>query len=281
MHINYWKEIRSNNLGKAGLLLLALVIMTALFAPLFSSFNPLEQSADSFRPPSGKHWLGTNDVGQDIFAQMAYGARTSLAVAVTVALLSTAAGAFMGVTSALLGGIYEKTVMRAVDALLVIPPMLPVIIIAAYIQPGIWSLAALLSLLIWPVSARIIRAQTLVLKEKAHVRAARTFGGGTLYLMFRHIIPDLGPILTAGIVQGARRAVFMEAGLSFLGVTDPMTVSWGKMLYQSLRFVYLDAWQWWLLPVAYSLAVTVMAFTFIGYALEEAINPRLRRSRHA
>ncbi len=281
MHIKYWQEIKSNNLGRLGLLLLTLVVGAAVMAPVLSSFNPTEQTVNAFQPPSREHRLGTNDVGQDIFAGLLYGARTSLLVAITVAFFSTAISTVVGATAGFLGGFYEKVAMRVVDALLVIPPMLVVIIIAAYVQPSLWYLILLLSLLTWPGGARVIRSQTLVLKEKAHVRAARTFGAGPAYILVRHIIPDLGPILMSNLVQGARRAVFMEAGLSFLGVTDPTTISWGKMLYHALKYVYLDVWQWWLIPIGVSLSVTVMAFTFIGYALEEAMDPRLRRGRHA
>ncbi|WP_418791880.1 ABC transporter permease [Phosphitispora sp. TUW77] len=281
MHINYWQEIKSNNIGRLGLIFLIIIVSAAVFSPLFFPFDPAGQSQASFQPPSGEHWLGTNDVGQDIFSQLLYGARTSLLAAVLVAFLSTVISAFIGATAGYQGGIYEKVVMRLVDAFLVIPPMLLIIIIAAYVQPGLWQLILLLSLLSWPGGARIIRSQTLVLKEKTHVWASKTFGASMVHILTRHIIPDLGPVLAAVMIQSARRAVFMEAGLSFLGVMDPMTISWGKMLYHSMKYVYLDVWQWWLLPVGILLSLTVMSFTFIGYSLEEAMDPRLRRGRHA
>ena len=281
MHINYWQEIKTNSLGRIGMLLLVLVVGAALLAPVLAPFAPFIQTPDSLEPPSGLHLLGTNDVGQDILSRLLYGARTSFVTAVAVAFAATALSLAAGAAAGLIGGHFEKLVMRLVDALLVIPPMLVVIIAAAYIQPGMVHLVLLLSLLGWPAGARIIRAQTLALKEKIHVRASRTFGAGPLFILKRHIIPDLGPVLTAIFIRGARRAVFMEAGLSFLGVTDPMTVSWGKMLYHSLKYVYLDVWQWWLLPVGMALSLTVMSFTLIGYSLEEAMDPRLRREKHA
>ncbi len=281
MHINYWQEIRNNSLGRIGMIILVLVAGTALLAPVLAPDDPFTQTPDSLESPSAQHPLGTNDVGQDILSRLLYGARTSLATALVVAILATMLSLAAGASAGLIGGLYEKMMMRLVDAFLVIPPMLVVIIAAAYIQPGMIHLVLLLSLLGWPAGARIIRAQTLALKEKLHVRASRTFGAGPLYILKRHIIPDLGPVLTANLIRGARRAVFMEAGLSFLGITDPMTVSWGKMLYHALKYVYLDVWQWWLLPVGIALSLTVMSFTLIGYSLEEAMDPRLRREKHA
>lgn len=281
MHVNYWQEIKSNSIGRLGLAILVITVCAAVAAPLITTYNPAQQTPDFFQPPSGRHLLGTNDVGQDIFTQLLYGARVSLLVAASVAILSTCISVFAGAAAGFCGGIFEKAIMRIVDTLLVIPPMLIVIIVAGYIQPGLESLVLLLSLLSWPGGARIIRSQTLVLKEKAHVRAARTFGAGPVYILARHIIPDLGPVIAANLIQSARRAVFMEAGLSFLGVTDPVTISWGKMLSHALKYVYLDVWKWWLLPVGISLSLTVMGFAFVGYAMEEAMDPRLRRVRHA
>lgn len=281
MHINYWQEIKSKNIGRLGLFLLAVMVTAAVISPVFFSSEPAGQPQASFQPPSSEHWLGTDDIGQDIFLHLLYGARTSLLVAVSVAFLSTFISAFIGATAGYWGGAYEKVVMRMIDALLVIPPLILIIIIAAYVQPGLWQLILLLSLLGWPGGARIIRSQTLILKEKTHIRASRTFGAGMMHILTRHIIPDLAPVLVAVIIQSARRAVFMEAGLSFLGVTDPMTVSWGKMLYHAMKYVYLDVWQWWLLPVGVALSLTVISFAFIGYSLEEAMDPRLRRGRHA
>lgn len=281
MHISYWKEVKSNNIGRIGLGLLALIVIAAVFLPLLVPWSPLEQTKAAFCPPSKDHWLGTNDVGQDVLAQLLVGARGSLLVGITAALLTTMFSGIAGSSAGLLGGAYEKVLLRVIDALLVIPPMFIYIIAAAYLRPGAMNLILLLSLFGWPAGARVVRAQTLTLKEKAHVRAAQTFGGNWFYLVTRHLLPDMAPVLTAQFILALRRAVFMEAGLSFLGITDPATISWGKMLYQALKYIYLDAWQWWLVPVGIALSVTVTAFSFLGYALEETFDPRLRRGRYA
>lgn len=122
----------------------------------------------------------------------------------------------------------------------------------------------------------MIRAQTLTLKERMHVSASKTFGAGPSHLLLRHIIPDLGPILVATMIQDARRAVFMEAGLSFLGISDPSVMSWGKMMQYARVFTYLEVWKWWLLPTGIALSITLIGLSFIGFALESALDPRLR-----
>lgn len=280
MHINYFDCVKKNNIGKIGLIILVIICVIALLAPVFISDSPSESSVNTLQKPNEDHWLGTNDIGQDIMIRVIYGARTSLLIAFLVGLLSTFISAFMGATAALIGGLYERTVMRIIDIFLTLPVIMVIVLIAAYIRPGIIMLTLLLSLFSWQGGARIIRAQTLSLKNKAHINAASTFGAGILYLLKKHIIPDLGPIMTAGFVQHARRAVFMEAGLAFLGIADPTMVSWGIMLNRALEFSYLNVWNW-LLPPGIALALTVLSFTFLGYALEEILNPRLRVKKHA
>ncbi|KKM09535.1 ABC transporter permease [Clostridiales bacterium PH28_bin88] len=279
MHINYWQTFRQDGLGRAGLGLLALVVGLALFAPLLAAHEPAEYAGPPLAPPSREHWLGTNDVGQDVWSRLLYGARTSLVVGGGVAALAGAFSLIIGSSTALLGGLYDRCWMRAVDVMLVIPPVIVVMLAAAYLRPNLGLLVVLLSILIWPGGARIIRAQTLSLQARMPVVAARAYGAGRWHLLTRHILPDLGPILVAVMIQDARRAVFMEAGLSFLGVADPSLLSWGKMMQRAMAFTYLDTWKWWLVPTGLALSVTVMGLSFVGSALEAVLDPRLRAAR--
>lgn len=280
MHIDYWHHTREHQLGRLGLGLVLGVSALAFLAPLLTPYAPLEHAGTPLAPPSPVHWLGTNDVGQDIYTQLLYGARTSLVVAAGVTLLATGISLAVGVSTAMLGGLYARFWMRLVDVLLVLPPLVVVILVAAYLEPGLGLLIGLLALLTWPAGARVVRAQTLALQEKMPVTAARTFGAGRRHLFWRHILPDLGPVLVALMLQEARRAVFMEAGLSFLGIADPALVSWGKMMQQALAFAYLEAWQWWLIPPGMALGLTVAGLSLVGYALEEALDPRLAKMTH-
>jgi peptide/nickel transport system permease protein len=215
-------------------------------------------------------------VGQDIWSQLLYGARTSLLVGFSVGILGLFLSVLFGVSAALIGGLYERVVMRVVDALIVIPMVIIVILIAAYIRPSLFTLILLLSALSWTGGARVIRAQALSVKQRGHIGASRTFGASQFYIAWRHILPDLAPILLVEFIYGIRRAIFMEAGLAFLGIGDPMVVSWGMMMHDALRFSYLDVWRWWLVPVGVALSLTIIGLTFISHAAESALDPRLR-----
>jgi peptide/nickel transport system permease protein len=276
MHVSLRHEVAESRAGRFGLVVLGVIVAAAVAAPLLSHYPPLQQSTSSFLPPSTHHLLGTNQVGQDIWSRLLYGARTSLTVGLSVGLLSTLLGLFFGISSALLGGLYERIVMRFVDALIVIPPVLVLILVAAYLGPGLPVLILLLAGLSWPSSARIIRAQALTLRDSGHINAARTFGAGWFYVARRHIVPDLGPILTVEFIYAVRRAVFMEAGIAFLGLGDPLLVSWGAMMRNAMSFSYLDVWLWWLIPTGLALSLTIVGLTFVSYAAETIIDPRLR-----
>jgi len=276
MHIDVKKEIRQSGIGRAGVVILALVVFIALFAPLISSYDPLQQSIDSLLSPSTSHLLGTNQVGQDIWSQLLYGARTSLLVGFGVGMLSLLLSTIFGLSSALIGGLYDQIVMRIVDAFIVVPMVVVVILVAAYIKPDIPMLILLLSVLSWQGGARVIRAQALSLKERGHISASRAFGAGRLYIAWRHIVPDLGTILLVEFIYGVRRAVFMEAGLAFLGIGDPMLVSWGVMMRDAMSFSYLNVWQWWLVPAGVALSLTIIGLTFVSHAAELVLDPRLR-----
>ena len=276
MHIDLKKEIKQSNIGKVGLAILLLVIFMAILAPFLSRYDPDQQSAASLLSPSSSHWLGTNQVGQDIWSQLLYGARTSLLVGFGVGTLSLMLSILFGVSAALIGGLYDKIIMRIVDAFIVIPMVVVVILVAAYIRPSLPILILLLSVLSWQGGARVIRAQALSLRESGHVNASRTFGASRFYIAWRHIVPDLGPILLVEFIYGVRRAVFMEAGLAFLGIGDPMLVSWGMMMRDAMKFSYLNVWQWWLVPAGVALSLTIVGLTFISHATESVLDPRLR-----
>jgi peptide/nickel transport system permease protein len=264
-----------------GIVLLLLMLIIALFAPLLTSYQPNNQTPFAFKPPSSSHWLGTNHVGQDILSQLIYGARASLLVGFSVAFLAVILSAIIGTSTALTGGLYDRIIMRVVDAFIVIPAIIIIILVSAYLKPSLCVLILLLSLLGWQGGARVIRAQALSLKEMGHISAAQSFGASNVYLVSRHILPDLGPILLVEFIYGVRWAIFMEAGLAFLGITDPTTISWGMMMREALDFCYLPVWQWWLLPPGVALSLTISAVTFIGHTLEGALDPRLRSDTNA
>ncbi len=280
MYIDYLKNIKHNNMGYTGIIMLFVIFLIAVLAPLISPYSPDVPSIEILKHPIQNHLLGTNDIGQDVFSRVIYGTRTSLLISISVGILTVGIGAFLGGTAALIGGFYERLVMRTADVLLTLPNIMIIILISAYVQPGIIFLIILLSVLHWQGSARIVRSQTLSIKNKMHVSAAKTFGANDLYILKNHIIPDMGPILISGFIQHARRAVFMEAGLAFLGIADPTMISWGTMLNHALQFSYMNMW-FWILPPGIMLSFTVLAFSFVGYSIENKLNTRLRLRKYA
>ena len=280
MHIDLGHEIRHDRMALLGILVLAVILFMAIFAPLLSPYSPAEYSGRIFSPPSNDHLLGTDSMGQDIWTRLLFGARTSLLVAASVALLASSLSVLIGASSALVGGLYERFWMRIVDVMICLPTIIVMILIAAYFRPHLPLLILLISAFTWPGGARIVRSQVLTLKERMHIYAARTFGADQRHILKNHIVPDISPIIASMMIQDARKAVFMEAGLAFLGVSDPLIISWGKMMHQALAFTYLDVWKWWLLPTGIFLSLTLVSLSFLGVSLEAAMDPRLCRHEH-
>ena len=280
MHIDLGHEIRHDRMALLGILVLAAILLMAIFAPLLSPYSPTEYTGRIFSSPSNDHLLGTDSMGQDIWTRLLFGARTSLLVAASVALLASSLSVLIGASSALVGGLYERFWMRIVDVMISLPTIIVMILIAAYFRPNLPLLILLISAFSWPGGARIVRSQVLTLKERMHIYAARTFGADQRHILKNHIVPDISPIIASMMIQDARRAVFMEAGLAFLGVSDPLIISWGKMMNQALAFTYLDVWKWWLLPTGILLSLTLVSLSFLGVSLEAAMDPRLCRHEH-
>ncbi len=278
MHIKPFKEFTKDKIGVAGLVLILFLFTTAILAPTIAPHDPWDYSSSAFQPPSKEHLLGTNDIGYDIFSELLWALRTSILFGIAVATITCTIGLVLGVSAALSGGMYDMIVMRLADALLAIPTIMVLILIAAYFKPSTTVLVIALSLVLWQTIARGVRAQTLSLKTKLYVKAAKNTGAPTSYIMYKHIMPELFPLYAMGFVTKARIAVFMEAGLSFLGIFDPTTKSLGIMMSYAMRYLYLDVWFNWLLPPVLALSLLIVSLGLIAYAIEEIFDPRLRRN---
>ena len=281
MHVNYWNELKKDKFGRKGLYMVAALGIAAVGAGWLAPHDPFAYVAPPLSAPSLTHPLGTNEVGQDICSELLYGARTTLLIGTVAALFSTLFSLLIGLTAGIFRGWVERLLLRLVDVLLVIPVFLLALLVAAYVQPGRLTLIVLFTVLLWPPGSRIIWSQVISLRNQGHVAAARHFGAGTVYVAFRHLVPELYPLLVVNFIQVVRRAVFMEAGMAFIGVFDPAQKSWGLMLHYARDFMFTDAWMWWLLPPALAISFTIIAFALIGYALETALDPRLRRQSYA
>lgn len=267
-------------IGWLGLTIVGTVAAVAIAAPWIAPHGARSLSGDPLAPPSGSHPLGTNAVGQDVLSQVLEGARVSLSIAVLAGVGTLALGALIGMLAGWLGGRTDAVAMRVVDFFLVVPRLPLLILVAAYAGTSLLAVTAIIVLTTWPPGARVIRAQVLSLRPRAHLRAAVGFGAGSLYVIRRHLAPELGLILAAGLVVAAERAVILEAGLSFLGLGDPLRKSWGSIIRDALGFeslFFTDAWTWWLMPPVAALAVFLLGLTFVGLGIEERVNPRLAR----
>lgn len=267
-----------NPLGWVGLGLLTLILVMALGANWLAPYDPARLSGKPFEPPSPSHFLGTNDIGQDILSELIFGARVSLLIGVLSALIAISIGTTVGLLAGFYRGIVGMMLMRLVDVMLIIPIFPLMILLAAYLGQSLWNLVAVIGLLGWARPARIIRAQALSLVEHDYVTAARAIGARDLRIALRHILPGVLSLALVQFVMAASGAILTEAGLSFLGLGDPTQKSWGSILYyaQARNAFLTGAWLWWVLPPGLMIAASVLGFALSGFALEDSLNPQLR-----
>jgi peptide/nickel transport system permease protein len=265
-------------LGRIGAAILALFIAAAVFAPVLAPHDPTQRTAEPFEAPSAEHPLGANDVGQDILSELIFASRLSLTVGIATAALATVLGVTVGVVSGYLRGPVDTVLMRGVDVVLSLPFLPLMIVLAAFLGQNTTNLIFVIGLLIWALPARLIRSQVLSVRESGHVQAARAMGAPHRYVMTRHILSRITPLIAAQFVRTANISIMLEASLAFLGLSDPFQKSWGAMLfYANSRSAFLtDAWLWWVVPPGLCIAAVVVSFAFLGYALEERADPRLR-----
>jgi len=273
---------RLRGIGAIGVGIIAVYAVIALVGGLLAPHATTAIVGPSLDPPSTHYLLGTNVLGQDLFSQMLAGTRVSLFMALVAGGGTLLLGTLLGTLAGWLGGRVDAFLMRAIDFIMVIPSLPLLIVLGAYLGPSLVAVASVIAVISWAPSARVVRSQVLSLRHRAHLRAAVGFGAGTRHVMRRHILPEIGLILVAGLVGSAGRAVSMEAGLAFLGLGDPVQSSWGTVMRDALNYKSLfltPAWEWWLVPPVAALGFFLLGLTFIGIAVERRLNPRL--ARHA
>jgi peptide/nickel transport system permease protein len=272
------KFVLSDLKGALGMILLLIPTIMALFPGLIALYDPWVPTGKPFEPPSIYHPLGTNDVGQDIFSELVYGARISLLVGVTSALLTVFIGLTFGVLAGYKGGVLDELIMAITDVMLLLPALPLMALLAVLLGPGYQNIVIVIALFSWPPVARMIRAQTLSVKENLYVEAARAIGASSLRIVLKYIIPQLIPMLIAHTILRVSGAMIAEASLSFLGLGDPRAKSWGSMIYWAQRSGAITAEAfWWIVAPGIMITITVLGLGLVGYKLEEWANPRLRR----
>jgi len=221
--------------------------------------------------------LGSTDKGGDAWSQLVYGSRISLIIGIVATGLSTAVGVIVGLVAGYFGGKIDEALMRVVDFLLVIPGLPLMMVLAAFLGPTIENIIVVISILGWTGTSRLIRSQVMAETNKAYVESARAIGASDTYIIFRHILPNVTPILFANITLGVVGAILSESGLAFLGLTDPNEPSWGRMLADAQSNGGFLAGAWWVVVFPGMMITTIsLAFTFVGHTLDQVLNPRLR-----
>jgi peptide/nickel transport system permease protein len=279
-----WREFRHHRPGMIGLVFLALVGIMALAAPLLADEAGLRaiNTTDNptFASPSEFGALGTDALGRDVLTQFIWGSRISLLVGLAATVLAMLIGSVVGITAGFFGGRIGGVLMRLTEWFLVIPFLPLAIALAAILGPSIRNIIIVIGITSWPQTARVIHAQLLTLKERDYVDRSRALGASDWHLMTRHLLPSVSPLILANTTLTVPIVILSEATLSFLGLGDPRNASWGQMLDEAFESgaVTLEAW-WWIVPPGLGIMLVVLAFTLVGQALEEVLDPRLRDQR--
>ena len=264
-------------LAAIGVVMLVIVIGGAVFAGQLAQHPPDKTTGGQFEAPSAEHWLGTDDLGRDLFAQLVHGARVSVSVGLVAATLAMLIGTTVALIAGWRGGATDAVLMRLVDLVLSLPFLVLVLVLAAFFGRGVVVTIALIAGVLWARPARLLRSQVLKIREQGHVVAADTMGASTARILGRHVLPRLIPLFTSQFVRAATVAVVVQAGVAFLGLGDPGRVSWGSMLFlaNNASAILTDAWKWWILPPGLALSALIVGLAFVGFALEERAEPKL------
>ena len=268
--------MRTNKLAVFGIGVIIILSLVAIFAPFISTDDPTEINIkDALLGPSRQHFLGTDQLGRDIFSRMIYGSRVALSIGLVAVGIAAIIGLLLGSIAGFYGGWIDSLIMRFVDIMLCFPRFFLILSVVAIVGPNIFNVMVIIGLTGWMGIARLIRAEILSLKSRDFISASRALGANNFYIIFRHLIPNgIGPVLVS-FVFGVAGAILTEAGLSYLGLgVQPPKPSWGNILFEG-RAVLGVGW-WMILFPGLAILITVLSFNLFGEGLRDIINPRTR-----
>jgi peptide/nickel transport system permease protein len=265
------RRFARNRIAMAGLLFIVLVVTTAVFAPWLWPQNPITQHLDQLnQTPSAAHWLGTDDLGRDLFSRLIQGTRVSMQVCLGVILLAVGIALPIGLISGYFGGIVDSIIMRVMDGMFTIPVLGLALAVAALLGPSIFHTSIAIAVGFVPGLVRIVRGQALAVREEAYVEASRSVGISQFRMIRRHILPNVAAPLIVQVAISFGYALLAEAGLSFLGLgVQPPNSSWGTMLQDAYQFILSSPWG--LFPPGIAIALTVLSFNLVGDGLRDAL----------
>lgn len=275
----FWRRFSRHRLAVGGSVLMLLLTLSAIAAPVIAPYPPHQINMRAIRnAPSVEHWLGTDGAGRDVLSRLIHAGRISLSVGLVAAGIALAIGAVLGLISGYYSGNVDFWIMRFTDVMMTIPTLIIIITVVAALGPSIYNVMLVLGIFGWPGTCRLVRGETLSLRERDFTLAAHCLGVPTLRIVFRHILPNVvAPIIVAGtfFVAGA---ILTEAALSFLGIGVQIpTATWGNMLTDAQSLTTLEQMPWLWLPPGIMITITVLSINFIGDALRDALDPRLTR----
>lgn len=273
------RAVARNKMALTGSVILGVFILVAIFGPILVPFSTMEFGSveDMLQPPSSKFLLGTDDMGRDVLANLIHGARVSLLIGAVATMISMVIGTLIGILAGYFGKRVDNLLMRFTDFFLVIPWLPLMMVLAAILGTSLWNIIFVIGITGWAGTARVVRAQTLSVKERQFVERTVSIGAGNLHIMLRHILPNVFPLVFANTVLVAAVAIVSETTLSFLGLGDPTMASWGMMLHYAFEGGATAAGAYWYyLPPGICVVLVVLSFTLLVYAFDEILNPKLR-----
>lgn len=273
----------ADRMGRIGALMIAAVLLVIVVGPMVFPFDPDAygtSSASILESPSGAHWLGTDELGRTLFPQVLVGGRISLVVGLSATVIAIVLGAGLGLVSGFYAGWRDTLLMRITDFFLVIPTLPLIIVLAALFGKSILITSLVIGLTSWPPTARIVRSQVLSLRERPLVMRVRSLGATDLRIIGVHIFPNVSPLILANLVLVLAGAILSEASLAFLGLGDPVHVSWGTMLHYAFTSGAMSRGAWWyFLPPGIGIVVLVLGFSLVGHSLDRILNPQSQGRR--
>ncbi len=272
------KSFARSRSGMAGVAILAFFALVAITAPLLfpkSMLDVTQATGDSFEPPSFSYPLGTDDTGRSVLALVAWGARVSLTVGLAATVIAMVIGTSVGIASGHYRGAFGGTLDRVTDWFLVIPYLPLAIVLATVLGKSMLNIIIVIGVTSWPATARLIRAQTLAIEGRPYLERARALGGGHVHQMTKHVLPNVMPLVLANTTLAVSLSILAETTLSFLGLSDPLTVSWGSILEEGFASGAISQGAWWVLaPPGLCVVLVVLSFNLVGRAVESILDPR-------
>ncbi|KUO73643.1 MAG: peptide ABC transporter permease [Clostridia bacterium BRH_c25] len=272
-----WYAIRKNKMAMAGGIVIILLILIALFASYISPYDPYHVDLDmQLQKPSAEHWLGTDEFGRDLLTRIMFGTRISLAIGLIPTILSLFIGTILGMVSGYYGKRTDFIIMRIADVVLAFPELLLAMVIMYTLGANILNIFIALSLVRWARVARVVRAQTMSIKEKEYVEASRAIGVKNWIIMFRHILPNCLSSLIVLFTLDIPNAILSEASLSFLGIgAQPPAASWGLMISRGKEYLFSAPWV--AISPGIAILLIVLAFNYLGDGLRDALDPYMKQ----